>query len=96
MSDWRSDFRRAGVVFLAGMGMFGLMCALAPAAKIVSSELRTECKELLAQPEPDYVAFTCDVVDATGIAVQTFAVKAPQKSAPAFRAAHVHKVDAGP
>jgi hypothetical protein len=63
-------------------------CAAAAPAKVVTSELRTVCKDVEQQPEPDYVLFICDVVDATGIAVQTFAVKAPARTAPAFRAAH--------
>ena len=91
MRQWtaREHFAAAGVC--GGLALALVMCPAAAPAKIVTSELRTECKDLASQPEPDYVAFGCDVIDATGIVVQTFAVKAPQHAAPAFRKAHAPK-----
>jgi hypothetical protein len=79
---------RAALLVAMLAAAFYFACAAAPIAKVATGALRTECRDLEQQPEPDYVLFSCDIIDATGIAVNTFAVKAPKKQAAAFRAAH--------
>ncbi len=85
--------KRALLLAFAILAMIAVAClpGAGPAAKIVTGELRTACKDLAAQPEPDFVLFSCDVIDATGIVVNTFEVRAPTAGARTFRAAHASR-----
>jgi hypothetical protein len=71
-----------------------LMCTPAEVqvATAGTDGLDTVCKDLAAQPEPAYVAFGCDVVDAADNVVHTFAVKVPKAEAATLRATMVRRV----
>lgn len=72
---------------LVALALSFAFCTPAEGVAIVGGidTLDTACKDVGSQPEPAYVYFACDVIDATGQAVHSFAVKVPPASAPTFR-----------
>jgi hypothetical protein len=83
------------VVACAGILVCAVLISTLPscaAAKSIIDLANAECVDLGKDPnEPAFEKFACDVIDATGIVVQTFNVRVGAEEAPAFAAKHAVK-----
>lgn len=87
------------MTFIVALFAWALMLECTPveavAAKAVSAGLQTVCTALDAQPEPEWVYYTCVGVDATGTVVETFATAVPKSQNASFASHFVHHAEAG-